>query len=65
MMRILQLANQEHDVQINALVMYKEKVKLWRANGNANNVKGCANGRSSFFVKQKKKKDARIEAATI
>ena len=34
-------------------------------NGKANNVRGCANGRSSFFTKQRKEKEARIEAATI
>ena len=47
------------------LVQFKDKVKLWKEKGKANNVKGCANGRSSFFTKQRKEKEARIEAATI
>ena len=36
------------------LVQYKNKVNLWNEKGNANNVKRCANGRSSFFAKQRK-----------
>ena len=61
----LQLANQQLKIQTNMLVQYKDKVKLWKENGEANNVRGCANGRSSFFTKQRKEKEARIEAATI
>ena len=47
------------------LVQCKDKVKLWKEKGKANNVRGCANGRSSFFTKQRKEKETRIEAATI
>ena len=46
------------------LVQYKDKVKLWKEKGKENNVKGCANGRSSFFTKQRKELEAMIEAAT-
>ena len=44
----LQLANQQLKIQTNMLVQYKDKVKLWKENGKANNVRGCANGRSSL-----------------
>ena len=47
------------------LVQFKDKVKLWKEKGKANNVKGCANGRSSFFTKQRKEKEAKIKAAAI
>ena len=47
------------------LVQFKDKVKLWKEKGKANNVKGCAKDRSSFFTKQRKEKEARIKAATI
>ena len=40
----LQLANQQLEIQTNMLVQYKDKVKLWKEKGKANNVKGCANG---------------------
>ena len=35
----LQLANRQHKIRTNMLVRYKEKVKLWKENGKANNVK--------------------------
>ena len=40
----LRLANQQLKIQTNMLVQYKDKAKLWKEKGKANNVRGCANG---------------------
>ena len=40
----LQLANQQLEIQINMLVQYKDKAKLWKEKGKANDVRGCADG---------------------
>ena len=40
----LQQANLQLETQTNMLVQYKDKLKLWKEKGKANNVKGCANG---------------------
>ena len=48
----LQLANEQHEILTNALFEYEEKVKLRKENGDASNVKGYANGRSSIVAKQ-------------
>ena len=40
----LQLANQQLKIQTNMLVQYKDKAKLWKEKGKANDVRGCADG---------------------